>query len=181
MLRDAVEAELARQQGNNHAANRLNAEPYNPALPSGHQHGPTFQQNQPNTMAYPGNGNGHGPNGNGHHDHGVPAPYPGVPHHGAPSGGNGYHNGNGHQNNGIGAPPFDPRAQVAAPGAVSAPPNEAKASKKQIGFMLATARRTRNWAADQVKNWVNQQYGCALNDLTKKQASELIDALQGRN
>ncbi|MCA9173589.1 MAG: hypothetical protein KDB14_03805 [Planctomycetales bacterium] len=181
MLRDAVEAELARQQSGNHVTNRLNPDPYNPALPSGQHPGPTFQQNQPNTMQYPGNGNGHGPNGNGHHGHGVPAPYPGVPHHGAPSNGNGNQNGNGYNNNGNGAPPYGPNAQVAAPAAVSTPNPDARATKKQVGFLLATARRTRNWAADQVKGWVNQQFGCALNDLTKKQASELIDALQGRS
>ena len=181
LLRDAVEAELARQLSGNHVTNRLNAEPFNPALPSGHHPDPTFQQHQPNTMAYPGNGNGHGSNGNGHHGNGVQGPYPGVPNHGAPSNGNGYHQGNGHQNNGNGAPPFSPNAQVAAPNAVSAPPADARATKKQVGFLLATARRTRNWAADQVKGWVNQQFGCALNDLSKKQASELIDALQGRN
>ncbi|MCZ7607007.1 MAG: hypothetical protein M5U25_13245 [Planctomycetota bacterium] len=181
MLRDAVEAELARQQSGNHVTNRLNPDSYNPALPSRHNPGQTYQQNQQNHHAYPGNGNGHGSNGDGHHGNGVQAPYPGVHNNGAPSNGNGYHSGNGHNNNGIGAPPFSPNAQVAAPAAVSTPNPDARATKKQVGFLLATARRTRNWAADQVKSWVNQQFGCALNDLTKKQASELIDALQGRS
>lgn len=181
MLRDAVEAELARQQSGNHVTNRLNPDPYNPALPSGQNPGQTFQQNQPNNHAYPGNGNGHGPNGNGHHGHGVQNPYPGVHNNGAPGNGTGYQNGNGYQHSGNGAPPFGPQAQVAAPHAAAPSTSDAKATKKQVGFLLATARRTRNWAADQVKGWVNQQYGCALNDLTKKQASELIDALQGRS
>lgn len=186
LLRDAVEAELARQQSGNHVVNRLQADPYNPAPPSGHQPGQTFQQNQPNTMAYPGNGNGHGGNGNGgngngHHGNGVRAPYPGVLNNGAASNGNGYPSGNGHNNNGNGAPPFGPQAQVAAPVAIADPTGEAKATKKQIGFMLATARRTRNWSAEQTKAWVSQQCGCALNDLSKQQAGTLIDALQGRN
>ncbi|MCA8938578.1 MAG: hypothetical protein KDB07_02115 [Planctomycetes bacterium] len=52
------------------------------------------------------------------------------------------------------------------------------ASKKQIGFLLGTARRKHNWTADQTKDWLQGEFGKDLNQLTKAEAAQAIDALQ---
>lgn len=54
------------------------------------------------------------------------------------------------------------------------------ATKKQIGFLLGTARRACNWSADQVKSWLQQEWGKGLNDLTKAEAAQVIDTLQAQ-
>lgn len=54
------------------------------------------------------------------------------------------------------------------------------ATRKQIGLLLALARRNRNWNATQTKDAVKQHYHCDLNSLTKSQASQIIDQLQAK-
>ncbi|MBK8205289.1 MAG: hypothetical protein IPK87_00720 [Planctomycetes bacterium] len=57
--------------------------------------------------------------------------------------------------------------------------NGATASKKQIGFLLSLARRKRNFSAEQYRNWLRSERGLSLDDLSKQQAGQLIDELNG--
>ena len=53
------------------------------------------------------------------------------------------------------------------------------ASKKQIGFLLALARRKRNQSAEQVRNWLQAERRQNLNTLSKADAAALIDEFNG--
>lgn len=53
--------------------------------------------------------------------------------------------------------------------------NAEGASKKQIGFLLALARRKRNQSAEQVRNWLQTERNQNLNGLSKAEAAALID------
>ena len=57
--------------------------------------------------------------------------------------------------------------------------NGTSASKKQIGFLLSLARRKRNFSADQYRTWLRSERGLSLDDLSKQQAGQLIDELNG--
>lgn len=109
--------------------------------------------------------NGHAPaNGNGHT---------------GANGGNGYApaNGNGY-------------AQVQAAGNAPAPANRVSgngrgssaepATKKQIGFLLALARRHKNFSAEQTRQWLKSERGLNLSELSKVEAASVIDALNGK-
>jgi hypothetical protein len=82
--------------------------------------------------------------------------------------GNGYApaNGNGHA----------PVNRMAGNGRSNAEP----ASKKQIGFLLALARRHKNFSAEQTRQWLKTERGLNLNELSKSDAAGVIDALQGK-
>jgi len=57
--------------------------------------------------------------------------------------------------------------------------NGAGASRKQVGFLLSLARRKRNFSAEQYRNWLRSERGLSLDDLSKQQAGQLIDELNG--
>ncbi|MCC6574982.1 MAG: hypothetical protein IT462_14475 [Planctomycetes bacterium] len=100
------------------------------------------------------------------------------------TGGNNGHNGNGHQQaavahvpaNGNGHPPqaVEPVNRIANSGGGE------PASKKQIGFMLALARRHKNLSAEQTRNWLQAEHGLRMNQMTKADAAGVIDQLQGK-
>lgn len=53
------------------------------------------------------------------------------------------------------------------------------ASKKQIGFLLALARRKRNLSAEQLRTWLQSERGLSLQTLSKADAAAVIDELNG--
>lgn len=57
--------------------------------------------------------------------------------------------------------------------------NGAGASRKQVGFLLSLARRKRNFSAEQYRTWLRSERGLSLDDLSKQQAGQLIDELNG--
>lgn len=57
--------------------------------------------------------------------------------------------------------------------------NGAGASRKQVGFLLSLARRKRNFSAEQYRTWLRNERGLSLDDLSKQQAGQLIDELNG--
>ncbi len=59
--------------------------------------------------------------------------------------------------------------------------NAEGASKKQIGFLLALARRKRNQSAEQVRNWLQAERNQNLNGLSKAEAAALIDEFNTSN
>jgi hypothetical protein len=94
-------------------------------------------------------------------------------------------NGNGHTNQFQEAPRNGvwndrvPALDTLAPNGGSNGSDE-RATRKQIGFLLASARRTRNLDATALKALIQREFNCGLNDLTKRQAGDLIDRFQGR-
>ena len=111
-------------------------------------------------------GNGHAPaNGNGH-----------PPANG--NGGNGYApapaNGNGYAP--VGNNPA-PANRVAGNGRGN---TAEPATKKQVGFLLALARRHKNFSAEQTRQWLKTERGFNLNELSKSEAASVIDALNGK-
>ncbi|MCC6575141.1 MAG: hypothetical protein IT462_15300 [Planctomycetes bacterium] len=54
------------------------------------------------------------------------------------------------------------------------------ASKKQIGFLLSLCRRHKNFSAEQCRTWLQAEHGLKLNQLTKSEAGQVIDQLQGK-
>ncbi|MBE7491697.1 MAG: hypothetical protein HS108_08095 [Planctomycetes bacterium] len=109
--------------------------------------------------------------------------------------GNGQHRlteqtaGNGRNGNGLAAHSNDaPRTGdwnergpvLDLPPSNSANGGDERATRKQIGFLLASARRTRNLDAAALKSLIQREFGCGLNDLSKRQAGDLIDRFQGR-
>lgn len=54
------------------------------------------------------------------------------------------------------------------------------ATKKQIGFLLACARRVWNFTQEQTSQWLLKEYGFELFKLSKSQAGKIIDELQQR-
>ncbi|MCC6575120.1 MAG: hypothetical protein IT462_15190 [Planctomycetes bacterium] len=54
------------------------------------------------------------------------------------------------------------------------------ASKKQIGFLLSLCRRHKNFSAEQTRQWLQAEHGMKLNQLTKSEAGQVIDQLQGK-
>jgi len=53
------------------------------------------------------------------------------------------------------------------------------ATKKQISYLLALARRKRNYSAEQTRDWLHRERNLALNSLSKAEAAGLIDELNG--
>ncbi|MBZ0137637.1 MAG: hypothetical protein K8I27_14825 [Planctomycetes bacterium] len=57
--------------------------------------------------------------------------------------------------------------------------HDVPASRKQVGFLLSLARRHRNFSADQTRQWLRKDHNIELDDITKSQATTLIDTLKG--
>ena len=57
--------------------------------------------------------------------------------------------------------------------------NGEPATKKQISYLLALARRKRNYSAEQTRDWLHRERNLALNALSKAEAAGLIDELNG--
>ena len=57
--------------------------------------------------------------------------------------------------------------------------HDVPASRKQVGFLLSLARRHRNFSADQTRQWLRKDHSIELDDITKTQATTLIDTLKG--
>lgn len=55
-----------------------------------------------------------------------------------------------------------------------------QATKKQIGYLFSCARRFKNFSAEQTKEWVQSEFDISLDDLSKSQAGQIIDHLQGK-
>jgi len=94
--------------------------------------------------------------------------------------GHGGHSGNGRSNghngnNGNGAGGNERKPQEPVNRVASGEP----ATKKQIGFLLALARRKRNFSAEQTRDWLHRERSLALNSLSKADAAGLIDELNG--
>lgn len=157
MLRQSVETELHRRPGEANAG----AQPHNGQM------APVNGNNGFGTGA--GGGRNNGSNGNGAHA------FQGNAQHGG--------NGNGSHGNGAGnafAPNNGNGAHGNGNSAYTGNDPNSTATRKQIGLLLALARRNRNWNATQTKDAVKQHYHCDLNSLTKSQASQIIDQLQGK-
>ncbi|MBK9974274.1 MAG: hypothetical protein IPP14_05830 [Planctomycetes bacterium] len=90
--------------------------------------------------------------------------------HPAPAKGNGYHD-NGHTGNNGHTQPVN-RVAAATRGDA--------ATKKQVSFLFALARRHRNFSADQTRQWVQAEFGQSINDLGKADAARIIDSLSGK-
>ncbi len=100
---------------------------------------------------------------------------------GASNNGNGHQNPNGYQNSGGNdTPSLNHQGNGSAPHSLTSHNIGESATKKQIGYLFATARRTQNWNANQTKDWVANQCGCDFNAITKQQASDLIEVLLGK-
>ena len=85
---------------------------------------------------------------------------------------NGGSNGhNGHHGNGAG----DNARKPAEP--VNRVSNGEPATKKQVSYLLALARRKRNFSAEQTRDWLQRERRLALNALSKSDAAGLIDEL----
>lgn len=54
------------------------------------------------------------------------------------------------------------------------------ASKKQIGFLLSLCRRHKNLSAEQTRNWLQAEHGLKLNQMSKAEAGQIIDQLNGK-
>lgn len=52
------------------------------------------------------------------------------------------------------------------------------ASRKQVGFLLSLARRNKNMSADQLRQWLRTEHNADLDNLSKQQATQLIDQLK---
>lgn len=55
--------------------------------------------------------------------------------------------------------------------------NGEPATKKQVSYLLALARRKRNLSAEQTRDWLQRERGLVLNTLSKSDAAGLIDEL----
>ena len=84
---------------------------------------------------------------------------------------NGHNGGNGHngRNGGNG------HSRKAEP--VNRIANGEPATKKQISYLLALARRKRNFSAEQTRDWLHRERNLVLNSLNKSDAAALIDEL----
>ncbi|MBZ0134997.1 MAG: hypothetical protein K8I27_01335 [Planctomycetes bacterium] len=85
------------------------------------------------------------------------------------SGGNG-HNGNGRN----GSNAKRQTRQTAEPTNRIANMGE-PATKKQVSYLLALARRKRNLSAEETRDWLNRERGLVLSSLSKSDAAGLID------
>lgn len=87
------------------------------------------------------------------------------------NGSNGHNGGNGHNGrNGGHSRKAEPVNRIA---------NGEPATKKQISYLLALARRKRNYSAEQTRDWLHRERNLALNSLSKAEAAGLIDELNG--
>lgn len=179
MLRSAVDAEL-NQQSRIPETNRIAQYDDFQTPSNGNGNGNYQNQPQSNDLQNPfGGGNGQRvQQANGvQQNHQVASTQ-----RGASNNGNGHQNPNGYQNNnGNGAHSLNHHGNgQSAPHSLTSYNVGENATKKQIGYLFATARRTQNWNANQTKDWVANQCGCDFNAITKQQASDLIEVLLGK-
>ena len=87
------------------------------------------------------------------------------------NGGSNGRNGNGHHGSGNGRANQQPEPANRIAG------NGEAATKKQVSYLLALARRKRNFSAEQTRDWLQRERGLVLNTLSKSDAAGLIDEL----
>jgi hypothetical protein len=93
---------------------------------------------------------------------------------GQKTGGNGA-NGNGHRGNGSNGNGSNGHTRKPEP--INRIANGEPATKKQVSYLLALARRKRNFSAEQTRDWLHRERNLALNSLSKAEAAGLIDEL----
>ena len=87
---------------------------------------------------------------------------------------------NGHQPlNNTGHAPADGNGQPQPVNRVAAAARGEGATKKQVSFLFALGRRHKNFSADQTRQWVQAEFGKPINELSKADAAQVIDALSG--
>lgn len=101
---------------------------------------------------------------------------PSEPAKASPAANNGHHpvNNNGHA-------PANGNGQSQPINRVAASARGEGATKKQVSFLFALGRRHKNFSADQTRQWVQAEFGKPINELSKADAAQVIDALSGAN